>query len=65
MKPPPQQQAETKPTILGPTSSNHLPAYAAANPNETIATEKSKQPDPNSSHHLMKLQRQEFLPTQG
>ena len=38
-KPPPHKQAATKPTNLGPTSSNHFPANAAANPRQTIATE--------------------------
>ena len=40
IKPPPHKQAAVTPTHLGPTSSNHFPAIAAANPKQTIATEK-------------------------
>jgi len=38
-KPTHHKHAETNPTRLGPTSSSHLPAKAAANPRKTIAVE--------------------------
>jgi hypothetical protein len=39
MKPPPHKHAAVTPTHLGPTSSSHFPAIAAAKPRQTIATE--------------------------
>ena len=40
INPPPHKHAAVTPTHLGPTSSSHFPAIAAANPKNTIATEK-------------------------
>ena len=40
INPPPHKHAAVTPTQRGPTSSNHLPAIAAAKPKNTIATEK-------------------------